>query len=93
MDLTYNYPTYHLPSAQLTLAKKTNSFLKSSNAQVMQQTLRKLDRAFNDMKVKKLGFPRYKKRMKSFNLIGAISLNNNILKMLLLNEVKIILML
>lgn len=86
----FDYPTYHLQSAGLTLAKKTNSFLKSGNAQAMQQTLRKLDRAFNDMKAKKLGFPRYKKRMKSLNLIGAISLNNNVLKMPLLDQIKII---
>ncbi|WP_396232102.1 helix-turn-helix domain-containing protein [Geminocystis sp. GBBB08] len=37
----FEYPTYHVQSAQLTLAKKTNSFLKAGNAQAMQQTLRK----------------------------------------------------
>lgn len=66
----FEYPTYHTQSANLTQAKKTNEFLKSGNAQAMQQTLRKLDRTFNDMKAKGCGFPRFKKRMKSFNLIS-----------------------
>ena len=86
----FDYPNYHFQSSQLTLAKKTNSFLKSGNAQAMQQTLRKLDRAFNDMKSKGMGFPRYKKKMKSFNLISnKIELNGNYLKMPLLKSVKL----
>ena len=64
-----NIRAYHFQSTELTKAKKTNPLLKSGNAQAMQQTLRKLDRAFNDMKSKGMGFPRYKKKMKSFNLI------------------------
>ncbi|ALY07501.1 hypothetical protein 2AV2_49 [Nodularia phage vB_NpeS-2AV2] len=84
----FEYPNYHTKSSELTLAKKTNPFLKSGNAQAMQQTLRKLDRAFNDMKSRGMGFPRYKKKMKSFNLLGGISVQGNILKMPLLKEVK-----
>lgn len=86
----FEYPNYKNQSASLTLAKKSNPFLKSGNAQAMQQTLRKLDRAFNDMKSKKLGFPRYKKKMKSFNLIGKITLEGNYLKMPLLKSIKLI---
>jgi putative transposase len=86
----FEYPTYHNQSAKLTLAKKDNAFLKSGNAQAMQQTLRKLDRAFNDMKSKNMGFPRYKKNMKSFNVLGTPSLENNYLKMPLLKKVKVI---
>ncbi|MDV2999968.1 MAG: IS200/IS605 family transposase ISSoc12 [Chroococcopsis gigantea SAG 12.99] len=85
----FEYPTYHTQSAQLTLAKKDNVFLKSGNAQAMQQTLRKLDRAFNDMKSKNMGFPRYKKKMKSFNLPCKASVEGNYLKMPLLKSVKI----
>ena len=86
----FEYPNYHAQSSELTLAKKTNSFLKSGNAQAMQQTLRKLDRAFNDMKSKGMGFPRYKKKMKSFNLISnKIELNGNYLKMPLLKNIKL----
>jgi len=86
----FEYPNYHKQSASLTKAKKTNAFLKSGNAQAMQQTLRKLDRAFKDMKSKGLGFPRYKKRMKSFNVLGNPTLEGNRLKMPLLKSVKII---
>lgn len=85
----FDYPTYHIQSAQLTLAKKDNVFLKSGNAQAMQQTLRKLDRAFNEMKSKNMGFPRYKKKMKSFNLPCKASVEGNYLKMPLLKSVKI----
>ena len=85
----FEYPNYHTQSGELTLVKKTNAFLKSGNAQAMQQTLRKLDRAFNDLKSKKMGFPRYKKKAKSFNLLGGISVNGNYIKMPLLKEIKL----
>lgn len=86
----FEYPNYHIQSKALTEAKKDNAFLKSGNAQALQQTLRKLDRAFNDMKVKGMGFPRYKKKMKSFNLISnKIELNDNYLKMPLLKNIKL----
>jgi putative transposase len=84
----FKYPNYHNQSAELTNAKKTNAFLKSGNAQAMQQTLRKLDKAFNDMKSKGAGFPRYKKKAKSFNLLGNISIIKRDIKMPLLGYVK-----
>lgn len=84
----FEYPNYHTQSSELTKAKKTNAFLKSGNAQAMQQTLRKLDRAFNDMKSKKMGFPRYKKKAKSFNLIGTILVKDNCIQMPLLKSIK-----
>jgi len=56
------YPNYHKQAKALTEAKKTDSRLKSVNAQVLQQVLRTLDRAFAAMKVKGLGFPRFKNR-------------------------------
>ena len=86
----FEYPRLHNQSRELTQAKKKNDFLKSGNAQAMQQTLRKLDRAFNDMKSKGMGFPRYKKKMKSFNLIDKkIELDGNYLKMPLLKKVRL----
>ncbi len=86
----FEYPNYHVQSAELTQAKKTNPYLKSGNAQAMQQTLRKLDRAFNDMKSKGMGFPRYKKKMKSFNLLSnKFEINGNYLKMPLLKNIKL----
>ena len=60
------YPNYNHQAKSLTVAKRNNEYLKSVNAQVLQQTLKTLDRAFSDMKAKGYGFPRFKKRMKSF---------------------------
>lgn len=84
----FEYPSYHNQSAALTLAKKTIPFLKSGNAQAMQQTLRKLDRAFNDMKSQKKGFPRYKKKLRSFNLLGKISVDGKYITTPLLKSIK-----
>ncbi len=62
------YPCYKLQSASLTLARKDNPDLSSVNAQVLQQVLRQLDRAFVEMKSLNKGFPRFKNkyRMRSF---------------------------
>ncbi|MGK7927719.1 MAG: RNA-guided endonuclease InsQ/TnpB family protein [Spirulina sp.] len=62
------FPNYNHQAKQLTEAKKTNPILKSVNAQVLQQILRRLERAFTDMKSKGLGFPRFKNhyRMRSY---------------------------
>jgi putative transposase len=62
------FPNYHIQAKRLTEAKKINPELKSVNAQVLQQVLRTLDRAWDDMKSRNFGFPRFKKhfRMKSF---------------------------
>jgi len=60
------YPSYHNQAKALTQAKKNNKRLKSVHSQVLQQTLKQLDRAFCDMKVKGHGFPRFKKNMRSF---------------------------
>ncbi|TVP56538.1 MAG: transposase, partial [Nodularia sp. (in: Bacteria)] len=62
------FPDYHIQAKRLTEAKKNNPELKSVNAQVLQQVLRTLDRAWDDMKSRNFGFPRFKThfRMKSF---------------------------
>jgi putative transposase len=62
------YPSKSFQEKSLTVAKKTNEELRSVNAQVLQQVLRKLDTAFEDMKRKGHGFPRFKKfgQMRSF---------------------------
>lgn len=62
------FPNYHIQAKRLTEAKKNNPELKSVNAQVLQQVLRTLDRAWDDMKSRNFGFPRFKKhfRMNSF---------------------------
>jgi putative transposase len=62
------YPNYVKQAKSLTEARKNNPELKSINAQVLQQVLRKLETAFLDMNRKGMGFPRFKKqgRMRSF---------------------------
>jgi putative transposase len=68
MSVDEPFPNYHVQARLLTSAKKTNEFLKSANAQVLQQTLRTLDRAWDDMKNHGFGFPRFKNkyRLRSF---------------------------
>ncbi|GGA57572.1 RNA-guided endonuclease TnpB family protein [Okeania sp. KiyG1] len=67
------YPSYNNQAKSLTIAKKTNPKLKSvsaksrhENAQVLQQTLKTLDKAFSEMKSLGKGFPRFKKKLRSF---------------------------
>ncbi|MFP5271903.1 RNA-guided endonuclease InsQ/TnpB family protein [Coleofasciculus sp.] len=62
------FPNYNLQAKSLAEARKNNPELKSVNAQVLQQVLRKLETAFLDMSRKGMGFPRFKKpwRMRSF---------------------------
>jgi putative transposase len=62
------YPNYNTQAKSLTQAKKQYPELKTVNAQVLQQVLRKLETAFIDMKRKGMGFPRFqnKYRMRSY---------------------------
>ncbi|AFY76471.1 transposase [Pleurocapsa sp. PCC 7327] len=62
------YPSYKSRAAALAEARKVCPDLKDINAQVLQQVLRQLDRAFVEMKSLNKGFPRFKNksRMKSF---------------------------
>ena len=55
------YPNYALQAKALTKARQGNPALKDVNAQVLQQVLRRLETAFEDMNRKGLGFPRFKK--------------------------------
>ncbi len=84
MSVDEPFPNYHKQAKYLTEAKKDNDgergfrsesisnrrvdFLSSANAQVLQQTLRTLDRAWEDMRARGFGFPRFKNkyRMRSF---------------------------
>ncbi|MGK7952262.1 MAG: RNA-guided endonuclease InsQ/TnpB family protein [Xenococcaceae cyanobacterium] len=62
------YPNYAKQCKALTEAKKIFGELKTVNAQVLQQVLRRLETAFLDMQRKQMGFPRFKNqyRMRSF---------------------------
>jgi putative transposase len=61
-------PSYAQQCKNLTHAKLHFPELKTVNAQVLQQVLRKLETAFLDMSRKRMGFPRFKNRyrMRSF---------------------------
>lgn len=56
------YPNYYEQANALTKAKLKFPELKTVNAQVLQQVLRKLETAFVDMRRKGAGFPRFKNR-------------------------------
>ncbi len=62
------YPSFKLQCQRLTEAKKDVSELRSVNAQVLQQVLRRLEQAFERRQKLGAGFPRFKKpnRMRSF---------------------------
>jgi len=68
MSVDEPFPNYHVQAKALTQAKENAGFLKSANAQVLQQTLRTLDRAWDGMKARGFGFPRFKNkyRMRPF---------------------------
>ena len=63
-----SYPNFAAQCKALTQAKKGSPWLQSVNAQVLQQTLRTLDRAHSDMQKRGKGYPRFKRsnRMRSF---------------------------
>jgi putative transposase len=70
------FPDYHVQAKRLTVAKESNPELKTVNAQVLQQVLRTLDRAFEDMKSKKYGFPRFKNQVRSRSFVFPQMLKN-----------------
>ena len=55
------YPDYYKQQNALTKAKEGIPELKAVNAQVLQDALRRLDKAFKFMQERKFGFPRFKK--------------------------------
>ena len=54
-------PTFNSQAKALTEAKKTNPDLKAVQAAVLQQVLKRLERAFTSMWERGFGFPRFKK--------------------------------
>ena len=63
------FPNYPIQAKRLTLAKTEFPQLKTVNAQVLQQVLRKLEISWESWRLKRSGFPRFKKpnRMRSFS--------------------------
>ncbi len=70
------FPNYHVQAKRLTQAKEVMTELKTVNAQVLQQVLRTLDRAFEDMKSKDFGFPRFKNQFRSKSFVFPQMLKN-----------------
>ncbi|WP_125731161.1 RNA-guided endonuclease InsQ/TnpB family protein [Microcystis viridis] len=68
------YPNYFVQAKNLTEAKKVYPILKTVNAQVLQQVLKTVDKAFDHIKSKGFGFPRFKKKMRSL-VFPALSKN------------------
>lgn len=62
------FPDYHIQAKRLTEARKHIPELANAHSQILQQTLRQLDRAWDDMHKRGFGFPRFKKHhsMRSF---------------------------
>ncbi|NES19935.1 MAG: transposase [Symploca sp. SIO3E6] len=85
-------PTYASQCKSLTAARKNNSQLKSVNAQSLQQTLRRLEKAFVSMWEHNQGFPRFKKtgKMRSFSFpqLGKSPLGKGQIKLPVIGVVK-----
>lgn len=56
------FPNYGIQSARLTQARKHDPRLRAINSQVLQQVLMGLDRAWDNGRKGKRGYPRFKKR-------------------------------
>lgn len=86
-------PTFASQCKSLTVARKESEHLKRVNAQSLQQTLRRLEKAFVSMWEQNHGFPRFKKpgRMRSFSFpqLGKDPLINGYIKLPVIGAVKI----
>ena len=86
-------PTFASQCKSLTAARKSNEFLGEVNAQSLQQTLRRLEKAFVSMWEQNHGFPRFKKvgRMRSFSFpqLGKNPLENGYIKLPVIGKVKL----
>ena len=85
-------PTFASQCKSLTVARKDNEYLKRVNAQSLQQTLRRLEKAFVSMWEQNHGFPRFKKpgRMRSFSFpqLGQNALSKGVVKFPVIGAVK-----
>lgn len=85
-------PTYSSQCKALTAYKTNSSALQRINAQVLQQVLRRLEKAFVSMWEQKHGFPRFKKKgsMRSFMFpqLGVEPIKNSAIKLPVIGWVK-----
>ncbi|NJR17099.1 MAG: transposase [Calothrix sp. CSU_2_0] len=86
-------PTFASQCKSLTAARKESEYLQRVNAQSLQQTLRRLEKAFVSMWEQNHGFPRFKKqgRMRSFSFpqLGVNPLSNGYVKLPIIGSVKV----
>jgi len=86
-------PTFASQCKSLTAARKDNEYLNRVNAQSLQQTLRRLEKAFVSMWEQNHGFPRFKKqgRMRSFSFpqLDVNPLSNGRVKLPVIGAVKV----
>lgn len=85
-------PTYSSQCKALTQARKNSSQLGQVQSQVLQQTLRRLEKAFVSMWEQGHGFPRYKKvgamRSLVFPQLGVKAIGNSTVKLPVIGTVK-----
>ncbi|MEG4422287.1 transposase [Microcoleus sp. LAD1_D5] len=85
-------PTYSSQCKALTAYRKTSPALQRVNAQVLQQSLRRLEKAFVSMWEQNHGFPRFKKqgalRSLSFPQLGATFHQGNRFKLPVIGSIK-----
>ncbi|CAA9335294.1 Mobile element protein [uncultured Microcoleus sp.] len=85
-------PTYSSQCKALTAYRKISPALQRVNAQVLQQTLRRLEKAFVSMWEQNHGFPRFKKqgalRSLSFPQLGATFHQGNRFKLPVIGSIK-----
>ncbi len=70
------YPNYANQCKSLTAAKEQYPELKTVNAQMLQQVLRRLETAFVDMQRKGMGFPRFKNWVRMRSIVFPQMLKN-----------------
>ncbi len=70
------FPNYHVQAKRLTAAKTEYPRLKTVNAQVLQQVLRKLEASWESWRLKRSGLPRFKKPNRMRSLVFPQMLKN-----------------
>ncbi|ANV83061.1 transposase [Picosynechococcus sp. PCC 7003] len=83
-------PTYYSQKRNLTAARKENPFLQNVHSQVLQDVMGRLEKAFNALWNSGFGFPRFKKRFRSFNFpqLGKNPIDSNRIKLPVFGWVK-----
>ena len=93
MEANTPYPGFVQQAKALTQAKKSHPELRSVNAQMLQQVLRNLEKAFKDRKERGFGVPRFKKpgRMRSilFPQLGKAPLGDGWVKLPSLGKMRL----